>query len=280
MTIRGAAHWAAMPVLAVLAMLLGVSAARSTDDSILKKGGGWYKVGAPYQINGQLHVPAEMPDYRAEGIASWYGGDFHGRRTANGEIYDMNALTAAHKTLPLPSYVRVTNTVNNRTLLVRVNDRGPFVDGRIIDLSRAAARLLDVEQQGHAQVTVVYAGPAPIDGKDDQEWRFLASQTWHDAQASDAAKKSLAAVEPLRTPPQAAMVTGSLPLPRGVAPAAPPKAKAASSVERPEDADAEDAAPARTRNKASVHQSKPSASDDDHRSDWRCAAFGTCASGY
>ena len=86
------------------------------------------------------------------GMASWYGADFHGRRTANGEIYDMYAMTAAHKTLPLGSRVRVTNRRNGRSVVVRINDRGPFVRGRIIDLSLAAARALDMEEEGVAPV--------------------------------------------------------------------------------------------------------------------------------
>ena len=113
-----------------------------------------YKVGNPYQVAGKWYYPAEDYNYREEGIASWYGPGFHGKRTANGEIYDMNALTAAHKTLPMPSVVMVTNLENGRAMKVRVNDRGPFVDGRIIDLSRRAAQLMGMEQQGTARVLV------------------------------------------------------------------------------------------------------------------------------
>ena len=92
----------------------------------------------PYQIRGRWYHPAEQPDYEETGLASWYGDQFHGRPTATGERFDMNALTAAHKTLPLPGLVEVTNLANGRRIVVRVNDRGPFVDGRIIDLSRGA----------------------------------------------------------------------------------------------------------------------------------------------
>lgn len=113
-----------------------------------------YKVGTPYEVAGQWYYPAEDYGYREEGIASWYGPGFHGKRTANGEVYDMNALTAAHKTLPMPSVVNVTNLENGRALKVRINDRGPFVEGRIIDLSRRAAQLLDVEKKGTARVRV------------------------------------------------------------------------------------------------------------------------------
>jgi rare lipoprotein A len=142
------------------------------------KGGGIYKVGSPYAIDGRWYRPQEDPAYDHVGVASYYGAAFHGRRTANGEVFDMWALTAAHQTLPLPSYVYVTNLDNGRTLLLRVNDRGPFVNDRIIDLSQAAARLLGTEQQGLARVRVRYAGPAPLSGDDSQERRFLASQGW------------------------------------------------------------------------------------------------------
>src|SRR5258706_506185 len=101
----------------------------------IRSGNGYYKVGQPYMINGQTYVPAVDPKYRAEGIASWYGPDFHGKETANGEIYDMHGISAAHKTMPIPSYARVTNLENGRSIVVRVNDRGPFVGDRVIDLS-------------------------------------------------------------------------------------------------------------------------------------------------
>lgn len=113
-----------------------------------------YKVGNPYQVAGLWYYPAEDFGYREEGLASWYGPGFNGKRTANGEIYDMNALTAAHKTLPIPSVVQVTNLENGRTIKLRINDRGPFVEGRIIDLSLRAAQLLDVEKRGTARVRV------------------------------------------------------------------------------------------------------------------------------
>jgi len=115
---------------------------------------GVYKVGKPYEIKGVWYYPAEDGTYDKTGIASWYGEKFHGRRTANGEIYDMNALTAAHKTLPMPVRVRVTNLDNGRSLVLKVNDRGPFVNGRIIDVSRRAAQLLGFQRQGTAKVRV------------------------------------------------------------------------------------------------------------------------------
>jgi peptidoglycan lytic transglycosylase len=113
-----------------------------------------YKIGKPYPINGVYYYPAVNYLYRETGVASWYGAKFQGRRTANGEIFDMNRPTAAHRTLPLPSIVRVTNLENGRALTVRVNDRGPFARGRIIDLSRRAAQLLGFQYKGTAQVRV------------------------------------------------------------------------------------------------------------------------------
>ena len=123
---------------------------------------GRYKVGDPYQVDGRWYVPAEQPDYDEVGMASWYGDAFHAKATANGELFDMKALSAAHKTLPLPSIVEVTNLSNGRRIRVRVNDRGPFVDGRILDLSRAAAGELGFAGQGLARVRVRYIGPAPL----------------------------------------------------------------------------------------------------------------------
>ena len=113
-----------------------------------------YKVGKPYQIAGLWYYPHEDPDYDATGIASWYGEDFHGKRTANGDIYNMNAMTAAHKTLPMPTDVEVTNLSNGRSVILTINDRGPFARGRIIDVSRRAAQLLGFIEQGTAKVRV------------------------------------------------------------------------------------------------------------------------------
>lgn len=120
---------------------------------------GTYKIGRPYQIAGVWYHPKVDPAYDETGIASWYGVDFHGKRTANGDIYDMNALTAAHRTLPMPTRVRVTNLENGRSILVTINDRGPFARGRIIDLSRRAAQLLGMQRQGTARVRVQIAEP-------------------------------------------------------------------------------------------------------------------------
>ncbi|WP_165187079.1 septal ring lytic transglycosylase RlpA family protein [Caulobacter soli] len=114
----------------------------------------------PYQIKGVWYYPKSDPGYDERGIGSWYGEQFHNRRTANGEIFDMDLPSAAHKTLPLPSIVEVTNLDNGRKMQVRVNDRGPFVDGRIIDLSKAAAEQLGYGRAGVAHVRVRYIGPA------------------------------------------------------------------------------------------------------------------------
>jgi len=133
------------------------------------KGGGVYRVGKPYVVAGREYVPAENVNYSAVGMASWYGDDFHGRYTANGEIFDMNALSAAHPTLPLPSYVRVTNLANHRSIVVRVNDRGPYVGNRVIDVSVRTAKLLGFYGEGVTRVKVEYVGRAPLEGSDDRK---------------------------------------------------------------------------------------------------------------
>ena len=134
----------------------------------LPRGGGRDQVGKPYKVRGKWYKPKEDPNYKKTGRASWYGDAFHGRLTANGEIYDMHHLTAAHPTMPLPSYAKVTNLANGSSLIVRVNDRGPYSNGRIIDLSKQAADMLDYTHHGTADVKVEYVGRAPLDGKDDQ----------------------------------------------------------------------------------------------------------------
>nr|WP_172838617.1 septal ring lytic transglycosylase RlpA family protein [Stappia sp. ES.058] len=131
------------------------------------KGGGRAFVGKPYKVAGKWYRPKDDPNYKAVGLASWYGPTFHGRQTANGEIFDRNALTAAHTTMPLPSYARVTNVNNGRSLIVRVNDRGPFHGNRKIDLSERAATMLDYKSKGVAKVKVEYIGRARLDGLDE-----------------------------------------------------------------------------------------------------------------
>ncbi|MGU3494185.1 septal ring lytic transglycosylase RlpA family protein [Xanthobacteraceae bacterium A53D] len=149
----------------------GVSASPRViaDGQAVPKGGGAYRVGKPYVIAGKRYVPQEDPDYKAEGMASWYGDAFHGRRTANGEIFDRTSITAAHPTLPMPSYVRVTNTRNNRSIIVRVNDRGPYHRNRVIDVSHRTADLLGFSSHGVAKVKVEFVSLAPLDGSDDRK---------------------------------------------------------------------------------------------------------------
>jgi rare lipoprotein A len=119
--------------------------------------------GPPYQVDGKWYVPTHEPNYDEVGIASWYGPTFHGKASATGEQFNENAMTAAHPTLPIPSMVRDTNLENGKSVVVRLNDRGPFVDDRIIDMSRAAGKALDMHAKGTAKVRVQYIGPAPLD---------------------------------------------------------------------------------------------------------------------
>ena len=145
------------------ALVLGLAACGSGSSSPAKGPNPHFKIGQPYKINGTWYHPEFVTAYEAVGIASWYGHSYHGRLTANGEVYDMHALTAAHPTLQLPSVVEVVNLDNGRSLVLRVNDRGPFVDDRLIDLSLAAARELGFERQGLAKVQVRYLGLARLD---------------------------------------------------------------------------------------------------------------------
>jgi rare lipoprotein A len=154
------------------------------------KGGGYYRVGDPYVVAGRMYVPEEDPNYAAEGLASWYGSDFHGRRTANGEIFDKESISAAHPTLPIPSYVRVTNLANRRSIIVRVNDRGPFTGNRVIDLSYRTAELLDFHKNGLARVRIEYVGKAGLEGSDD---RKLMATLRHDGRPAPAPSAVLVA---------------------------------------------------------------------------------------
>ncbi len=134
------------------------------------RGGGQYLVGRPYTIAGKRYVPQEMSKGQGQvGGASWYGDAFHGRRTANGEVYDMSALSAAHPTMPLPSYARVTNMKNNRSIMVRVNDRGPYHPGRVVDVSKRVADALDFRRSGTAEVKIEYVSKAGLAGSDDAQ---------------------------------------------------------------------------------------------------------------
>lgn len=154
----------------------GVKSSPRVASESVPKGGGHFKLGSPYKVAGRWYVPREDPNYQEYGVASWYGADFHGRKTANGEVFDAKALTAAHPTLPLPCYAYVTNLANGKTVLVRVNDRGPYVNDRLIDMSYAAAKQLGYLDQGRARVRVRFAGLAPLNGDDTREKQFLASQ--------------------------------------------------------------------------------------------------------
>jgi len=131
-----------------------VHTAKQVRGDSIPTGEGRYKVGSPYQIKGAWYYPAEDFEYSETGIASWYGPNFHGKQTANGETYNQNDMTAAHRTLPMPSAVRVTNLENGRSIVLRINDRGPFARGRIIDVSRRGAQLLGFEKNGVAKVRV------------------------------------------------------------------------------------------------------------------------------
>jgi rare lipoprotein A len=148
----------------MMAPVLLAGCSTSSKPPIPTGEGGAYKVGKPYQVAGVWYYPKEDEHYDATGIGSWYGPQFHGKRTANGEVFDQEQLTAAHPTLPMPVLVRVTNLENGRSVVVRVNDRGPFVNGREIDLSRKAAELLGYDRKGTARVRVQFVGRAPLPG--------------------------------------------------------------------------------------------------------------------
>lgn len=138
------------------------------DGQPVPKGGGRELVGKPYVIAGRTYVPRENPNYSSVGLASWYGANFHGRRTANGEVFDRTAIAAAHTTMPLPSYARVTNLENGHSIIVRVNDRGPFHANRIIDVSQRTAEVLGFVRSGTARVKVDYVGRASTNGSSDR----------------------------------------------------------------------------------------------------------------
>ena len=133
----------------------------------MRRGGGRDQLGKPYQVRGKWYYPKEEKRYSKTGTASWYGEAFHSRMTANGEVYDLSQLTGAHPTMPLPSYARVTNLDNGSSVIVRVNDRGPYHEGRLIDLSKRAADMLGYSKIGTARVKVDYVGRAPLEGNDD-----------------------------------------------------------------------------------------------------------------
>jgi rare lipoprotein A len=193
----------------VLSLTLAACASRpsgvSTTDPATKTQG-TFKIGQPYQVNGTWYYPSPDLNYDETGIASWYGPDFHEKSTANGETFDQNALSAAHKTLPLPSIVQVTNLDNGRSIEVRVNDRGPYASNRIIDMSRRGAQLLGFEGQGTAKVRV----------------KVLSTES---IQAQSIARLNGSDQPPAEVPqaaPRQTVVAQALP-PIGGAPAAPPR---------------------------------------------------------
>lgn len=191
-----------IPVLGMLALLAGCATTVEPDGysqaTAISGTGGVYKVGKPYKIMGKTYYPKEDYSYSEVGVASWYGSDFHNKKTANGEKYDMHTLTAAHRTLPLPSIVKVTNLENGRSLVLRVNDRGPYAKNRIIDISKRGAQLLGFQTKGTAKVRV------ELMEKESKELKAaLTGQKIEQVMAS--AKKTTpikkmeyAAVEPLR----------------------------------------------------------------------------------
>ena len=148
----------------------GTASPRVASNGDIPSGGGNYLVGRPYSIAGRTYYPSEKHEgYTVTGMSSWYGDAFHGRRTANGEIYNKNALSAAHTTMPLPSYARVTNLRNNYSVVVRVNDRGPYHGGRVLDVSERVADALDFKAAGTTRIKVDYIGKAPLGGSDDRQ---------------------------------------------------------------------------------------------------------------
>jgi rare lipoprotein A len=161
---RGLAVAVLLPVVMALAACSTAPDKSSSTTGQFRQGGGHYKIGNPYQINGIWYYPAENENYDSVGIASWYGPGFHGKETANGEIFDENQISAAHPTLPMPVIARVTNLENGKSVILRINDRGPFAAGREIDLSKKAAEVLGFKEKGTARVRVQYVGRAPLEG--------------------------------------------------------------------------------------------------------------------
>jgi rare lipoprotein A len=200
---------------AALALSLAACGGAPSGSENVPPGGGKgiYKVGQPYQIDGTWYYPAEDWTYDETGIASWYGEEFHGKYTANGEIFDLNQLTAAHRTLPMPTIVRVTNLENGRSIEVRVNDRGPYARGRIIDLSRRAAQLLGFEGQGTAKVRVQIDVPASIQAASLAGRRGTEPALAAAAPSPQAAPIAAVAAEPLPAPPGVSVAANKPELP-------------------------------------------------------------------
>jgi rare lipoprotein A len=234
--------------------LLGVAASPKVveEGQPVPKGGGHEEVGQPYEVAGKVYSPSDIPEtYSAEGLASWYGSAFHGRMTANGEIFDMGALSAAHPTLPLPSYARVTNVNNGKSIVVRVNDRGPFHGERALDVSQRVAEVLDFKNHGMARVRIDYVGPASLKGSDDAKLMATYREKGHalniavasldiqstapgsDQQATlpSPAPPSHQPVTPQQTHPQAVIAAAVPPQPRQ--PTAPPAATTTPATTTP-----------------------------------------------
>jgi rare lipoprotein A len=178
------------------------------------QGGGRYMVGKPYTVKGRVYKPFEHKRYTAVGYASWYGSAFHGRYTANGEVYDMDGFSAAHPTMPLPSYARVTNLRNGRSITVRVNDRGPYASDRVMDLSSRTAEVLDMKHHGTAKVKVEYIGPARMEGHDQR--MLLASYKGPGSSVSGDTMLAMAPTPALRAPSAnpAVVMAALVPVPR------------------------------------------------------------------
>lgn len=203
------------------------------DGEPVPKGGGRVMVGKPYVIAGKKYTPRELdPGYTRVGLASWYGTAFHGRRTANGEIFDRASITAAHPTMPLPSYARLTSLSSGRSIVVRVNDRGPYHSSRILDMSQRTAELLGVKRAGVAKIKVQYVGPAPLEG-DDTPY-LLASYHGPADVAPERSNTMLAAAEGLPGVRQVLGVFGkgpdAAPKPQATPPAAAPAPVAVASA--------------------------------------------------
>lgn len=183
------------------------------NGGVVPHGGGQYLVGKPYEIAGHKYYPSERKVVQV-GTASWYGEAFHGRLTANGEIYDRESFTAAHPTMPLPSYARVTNLRTNASMIVRVNDRGPYASNRIMDVSSKVADALDIKRTGTAKVKVEYVGRASLAGSDDAKLyatlRTNGPAQWHEGEPNMVAEAQpparVASIAPFVPAPQPVLV--------------------------------------------------------------------------
>jgi rare lipoprotein A len=201
-------------------------------------GAGGYKVGAPYQIGDTWYYPHEQPDYDETGIASWYGPTFYGKPTANGELFVGDGLTAAHRTLPMPVNVRVTNLENGKSVVVRVNDRGPYAKGRIIDVSKRAAELLGFYAHGTAKVRVTYLGKAPLlNGAPASDSPYLLAKALQAVPAGHVETASLEVSPHQKAPePQPVKIAALPPPPASPTPSPPP-----SSFAQPDTGDNDEA---------------------------------------